>query len=115
MPASGPNKNFKMFPAAVLDDQEAIMAKEFEPVVFGPPPFSSPDPETDGIRMEPVSGSVAELADEDKKAGDWVDAVKAAGTQEDLDAVAERYSESGADFKSVNDAIEKKQDELNEA
>lgn len=92
---------------------------EMKPVsTFGTPPFSSPDAKTIGLNYMPLTDdqSEAEEADDgDKKAGDWKEEVEAASTQEELDAVAQAYSESGADFKTVESAIEKKQSEINEA
>lgn len=129
MPASGPASGEKMFPAAVLEDQEAIMAGENEPVVVGIPPFSSPDPGTDGIRMMSLTeeGPAAEaqkaqaakaeadaVPDEDKKATDWKAVVEAAQTEDELSEVEDRYNESGADFKSVDDAIEKRLGQIRE-
>lgn len=116
MPASGPVTDPKLFPAAVMEDQEALAAGATEPIVMGAPPFSSNDPETDGRRLVPLGGeSVPESSDEDKKAAEWKADVEAADSQEALDAVAASYGASGADFKSVIAAIEKKQTELNEA
>lgn len=45
----------KMFPGAVLEDQEAVAMAEADPVVISKVPYSSPDPETDGIRMIPLT------------------------------------------------------------
>jgi hypothetical protein len=124
MPASGPAQTEKTFPAAVLEDQEAIVSGSQDPVTLGMPPFSSPDPGTDGIQMVPLTGGTEEqqqaaaadaVPDEEKKAGDWVDVVKAAPSSEALDEVEERYSNSPADFKSVDDAIDRRRTELEEA
>ena len=55
MPASGPVQNPKMFPAAAMEDQEALMAGENPTnVVLSGVPFSSPDPATDAQRMIPL-------------------------------------------------------------
>jgi hypothetical protein len=125
-PASGPPQEEKMFPAALLEDQEEIMSGERDPVVLGMPPFSSPDPETEKVNMQSVIDTPAEegqlegtfnldaVPDEEKKAGDWVDVAKAAPDHQALDEVEERYSNSEADFKTVDDAIEKRRGELDE-
>jgi len=126
MPASGPAKEEKMFPAAVMEDQEEIMSGGQEPVTVGMAPFSSQDPETDVNKMMSTSGTPEEggqelqallsaVPDEEKKAGEWVDAVKATRTAEELDEVEERYAEvESADFKSVDDALDKRRTELEE-
>jgi hypothetical protein len=115
-----------MFPAAVMEDQEALMGQSMEPFVFSPPPYSSDDPETDAQRLVPISGEEQEEAmsakaegaegadaeDDDKKAADWKAEVEAATSQEELDEIADRYSESDADFKTVDKAIADKEDEL---
>jgi len=46
------------------------------------------------------------------KAADWVDEVNQAESLDELDDTLARYTESGADFKSVEDAVEKKRAEL---
>lgn len=51
----------------------------------------------------------------DMKASDFKDRVAAATTQDELDAVAELYQNSDSDYSTVEDAIEKKQEEINEA
>lgn len=55
MSASAPSNLPKRFSAARLEDQEEI-ALAREPIRMGTPPFSSPDPATDGIRMLPLEG-----------------------------------------------------------
>jgi hypothetical protein len=108
------------------------MAKEMEPVepeetppalvTLGTPPFSSPDPTTIGLNpLAHITNGESEDAVEEEggdgemKASEWKDEIEGASSQEELDAVVQRYSESGADYKSVESAIEKKQDEINEA
>ena len=63
-PASAPNESGKVYPNRVLEDQDV----EMQPVVMGTPPFSSPDPATDGIRMLPLEDqttpNAAEAADQ---------------------------------------------------
>lgn len=89
-------------------------------VVVGPPAFASPDPETMkhsmflGTQPRHVVnlGTQSDTPSGDKKAGEWIEEVDATTTQDELDAVAQDYSESGANFKTVADAIEKKQSEL---
>jgi len=125
MPASGPAKEEKMFPAAVMEDQEEIMSGGQEPVTVGMAPFSSQDPETDVNKMMSTSGTPEEggqelqallsaVPDEEKKAGEWVDAVKATRTAEELDEVEERYAEVDSDFTSVEAAFDKRRTELEE-
>jgi hypothetical protein len=60
MPASGPVDEPKMFPARILEDQDM----EMEPVTLGTPPFSSPDPMTDGIRMLPLEDGTSAVEGE---------------------------------------------------
>jgi hypothetical protein len=120
MAASGNASTGKLVPAARIEDQEDRV--EMKPIKISTPPFSSPDPATDGLRMKPLledeaamEAAEAEVADEDKNSDDWKKAVKAATTQEELDAVADRYANSGKDYTSVDDTIEKKQTEIDEA
>ena len=121
-PASAPNESGKVYPNRTLEDQDV----EMQPIVLGPAPFSSPDPETDGIRMLPLEDgtSAASAANEaaklredakDMKAADFKEAVEAAQTQEELDAVQEAYDESGKEYSTVDDAITKRQEELTAA
>lgn len=51
----------------------------------------------------------------DYKAADFKQLVEAASSQEELDQAAELYEASGKSYSSVESAIEKKQDEINEA
>jgi hypothetical protein len=53
-------------------------------------------------------------ASADKKAGDWIADVEGAEGADALEDVKAQYEESGADFKTVSEAIEKKQAELDE-
>ena len=121
MPASGPVSEPKMFPAALLEDQEAVMGQSMEPVVFGPPPFSSDDPETDGRKLVPLTDATEDAeaeadaeaeGDDGKKAADWKAEVEAATSQEELDEITERYSESDSEFKTVDKAILDKEEEF---
>lgn len=117
-PASKPSEAGKMFPAAHSEDQEKAVAGEMGKVVVGIPPFSSPQPHTDGHRMVSVGGGTAEAqasADEDKSAADWKDEIDKATTVEEVDAIATRYEDSGADFKTVDQALDKKTAELTES
>jgi hypothetical protein len=129
MPASGHLRQSKMNPSATMEDQEVEMAR----VVLGPPAFSSNRPHTDAVKSlvevdqdgnyapthedaaKAAAGDRRDEADAKMKAGDWKDEVEAASTQDDLDAVAQRYADSGADFKTVEDAIEKRQADLDSA
>lgn len=162
-PGQHPNTD-KMIPAATLEDQEAILNEEFEHTVMGTPPFSSPDPVTDSIKMLPLedgtsahqaSLEAAEIrdattaqnynslkADElkslvaergletegnkkadlvaalqsddaaDMKASDFIERVKAAQTQDELDEVGALYDAQDRELKSVENAIDKRQSEL---
>ena len=118
-PASAPNESGKVYPNRVLEDQDV----EMQPIVLGPAPFSSPDPETDGIRMLPLEdgSSASEEASvlsgdaKEMKAADFKAAVEGAQTQEELDAVQEVYDASGKEYSTVDDAFAKRQEELNEA
>lgn len=56
MSASKPSTMPKRFSAARLEDQEDIENMAREPIRMGTPPFSSPDPATDGVRMLPLEG-----------------------------------------------------------
>lgn len=171
MPASGPVSDPKTFPAATMDDQEEIMAGEQERVVFGAPPFSSPDPATDAQKLLPLedgtsahqaaleaeaarmtgedyskmnAAALKNLVEErdleiegtgkdgnvtkedrvnalraddakDMKAADFKQRITAASTQEELDEVAELYDAQDTSYKTVEDAFDKKQEEINEA
>lgn len=169
-PASGPVLEPKMFPAATMEDQEAVMEGRTEATVLGPPPFSSPDPASEARRMLPVEDGTSAhqaaldaeavrtegdyskldpkalkaLADErglevegtgksgnvtkadfiaalheddakDMKASDWKAEIDAAQDQDALDAVAQRYYDAGATYKTVEDAIDRKQGEIDNA
>lgn len=170
-PASGPVHESKMFPAAAMEDQEAIMAGEQPLTYISTPPFSSPEPETDGLKMEIVdsdtsahdagnaaaakrgeadydslspkeldalmeerdvsvekgtgkggnvlkSDKIAALRADDAsefKAADFKERINAATSQEELDQAAEFYTASGKEYASVAAAVEKKQEEINEA
>lgn len=121
-PASGNKTSGKLYPSATLEDQEAIEMAEMEPIVLGHPPFSSDNPRTDGVRMLPLEdgtsasqarAEAAEASSEEMKAKDWKAEVEKADSQEALDEIVNRYEDSGAVYKTVEEAIEKKQDELN--
>jgi hypothetical protein len=122
VPQSGNASSGKMFPNALIEDQEAIEMAEAEPVVLSTAPYSSPDPETDGIRMVPLDDQTSTSAagaeksgdadDKNMKAGEWKDLVDEAQDSEALSAVEQRYLDAEADFKTVEDAIEKKREEL---
>jgi hypothetical protein len=166
-PASGPVHDPKMFPAATMDDQEKIMEGEQTVSIVTTPPFSSPDPNTDALKMEIVDSNVSAydarenaaaaklgessedydsmkvadlkaLAEErgldtegakkadlvsalqaddasEFKAADFKDRVNAATTQEELDAAAEFYANSGKSYSSVEAAVEAKQSEIDES
>ena len=165
-PASGPVHEPKMFPAATMDDQEKLMNGEQTVSIVTTPPFSSPDPQTDGLKMEIVDANVSAydarenaaaaqaeansgdydsmkvadlkaLAEErgldsdgkkadlvaalqaddasEFKASDFKDRVNAATTQEELDAAAEFYANSGKTYSSVEAAVEAKQSEIDES
>lgn len=167
MSASGPVQEPKMFPAATMDDQEKLMNGEQTVSIVTTPPFSSPDPQTDGLKMEIVDANVSAydarenaaaaqaeansgdydsmkaadlkaLAEErdlevegtkkadyvaalqaddasEFKAADFKDRVNAATTQEELDAAAEFYANSGKTYSSVEAAVEAKQSEIDES
>lgn len=51
----------------------------------------------------------------DMKAADWKEQISAAADQDALDEVAERYSESGHTYKSVEAAVEARQKEIDDA
>lgn len=143
------------------------MNDEFEGTYLSTPPFSSPNPKTEGLRMLPLedgtsahqsaveaagfrdaakgsdyrSMKVADLkklaqsrelepasnkkddlvaallaADgENLNAADFIEKVNSATTQEELDAAADLYEASGNQFSTVEDAIDKKQDELDQS
>lgn len=105
------------------------MADEKTVIVLGPPQFGSPNPDTlknhmfegtqakrvVGLNDDAVPADTEPANDGEMKAGDWKAEVEAVDSQEALDEVADRYATSGSDFKTVEAAIEKKQDELNSA
>lgn len=129
MSASKPSTMPKRFAAARLEDQEDIENMAREPIRMGTPPFSSPDPATDGVRMLPLEGGHGSVGttlvgdensadsgdDKGMKAADWKKEVEEAANQETLDEIATRYDESGADYATVKSAIEKRQEELDAA
>lgn len=49
---------YKDVPNAVEEHQEAIMNGDFEPTYLSTPPFSSPDPRTEGLRMVPLEDGI---------------------------------------------------------
>lgn len=113
----------KMFPAATHEDQEGIVKRELgQPIKIGTPPFSSPDPATEGKRMVPILDDVTgeqghEMSSADPsqwKANDFKTQVSAATTDEELDAVEQQYLDSGKDYSSVETAVEKRREELAE-
>jgi hypothetical protein len=120
-PASGAPGTDKLFPNRVEEDQDIV---EMSPVVMGTPPFSSPDPATDGVRMVPLhnqttdktaaeaADEAAAASDEDKKAADWKNEIENAATEEELQAISDRYDESGADYKTVDEAFDKRAAEI---
>jgi hypothetical protein len=176
MPASGPVDEPKMFPARTLEDQDM----EMEPVVLGTPPFSSPDPETDGIRMLPledgtsaVEGEVlpeqplmlppegagiplqevqenvepmklndlktlaedrgiavaraegegavrkedyvqAVVQDEQQRAADLMQKIQSAKDEEELDQAKSEYDDHDFNYPSIDDAIERKEEQFSE-
>jgi hypothetical protein len=117
MGASSPG-TFKEFPNRVMEDQDVEMAK----VTFGPPPFSSSDPETDARRLLPLHDQTAEDAEaaaasadfniEEATAAEMVEHVKGLNTQDQLDEFNDQYDETGKDYKTVGEALQAKQDEL---
>lgn len=128
-PASEPAPP-KMFDAATFEDQEGIAdGTHGEPVVVGPPAFSSNRPHTDSIKSlaelddgERITHQVAaeraatdrEAQDDSKlSAAEWKKQVESARSQEELDAVAQRYADSGKASSSVERAIDAKQADLN--
>jgi protein-tyrosine-phosphatase len=164
-PASGSQLPDKLFPNRVEEDQDV----EMQPIVMGTPPFSSPDPVTDGIRMLPLEDqttlNAAQAADQaaalrgltdyesmsqedlksltderdlevtrtegegrlrksdyiaalqqddasDMKASDFKNLVDQATSEEELQQVADAYEASGREYKSVDEAIDSKYEEL---
>jgi hypothetical protein len=105
------------------------------------PAFSSPDPATDGLRMIPIVDEAAAQEDESVRAGDitaleeeegvgvqsqstddsektaaqWVAEINATNSQQELDAVLERYGDTGKDYKTVDDAADAKQQAIDNA
>lgn len=82
------------------------------------PAFSSPDPATEGLRMIPVNDDEGHATWEDPaeaeelKAADWVTEINNASDQEGLDSVLEAFAATGKDYKTVTEAAEKKQADL---
>lgn len=159
--------NDKPIPAATHEDQEDILSGEAPVMYLTTPPFSSPDPATDGLRMIAVedensahqaaldaSGArdaatagdydsmkssdlknlvadrglesegnkkadyIAALqADDaaDMKASDFIAQINQAETQDELDAAVALYEAQDRELVSVEAAVEKKQNELNDA
>lgn len=106
----------------MADIEKVNIPEEPATVFLSTPPFSSPDPATDGLRMVPVVddgpehpgwGDPTEAAE--MKASDWVSEIENAADQDALDAVLSAYAETGKDYKTVGEAAEKKQAELDAA
>lgn len=93
-------------------------------IVLGPPAHSGPKPHTENRKslVEVDEGTHAEAADAaasersgsaaKKLAADWKADVEKATTQEELDAVVQAYEDSGAEYATVETAIEAKQAEI---
>jgi hypothetical protein len=131
-PASSPVNEPKLNPAATMEDQD----KEPARIELGPPAFSSNRPHTDAIKSlaevdrneageanipatheeaaARASQSRSAVTDEEMKATDWVDQIKAAQTPEQLSEIETRYLDADKDYSTVNDAFEKKQAEFKE-
>jgi hypothetical protein len=117
----------QVHPNRIEEDQEM----EMQPIVLGPAPYSSPDPETDGIKMLPLEEGTSGVTtpegpegvtvgvttaspeeDADKRAADWKAEIESAMTQDELDAIRARYDASGADFSTVEDAFDSRSAEI---
>lgn len=102
---------------------------ELEPVVFGPPAYGSPDPATAGNTLLPLVDNPMATAEEpgaaegngdaaaakepnDRLAGDWKAMIDACEDEDALEALQAEYEESDADFSTVEDAFDKKAEEL---
>lgn len=108
----------KQFPAATEEDQEGIVRREHgTPMKIGTPPFSSPNPETEGLNMVPVTDDVTpEMAlpsdTSEWKAKDFTARVKDASSEEQLAEAEKLYKDSGKDYSTVGEAIDKRRQEL---
>lgn len=124
MPASGGNPwDYKLHPSRTVEDQDV----ELKPIQMGTPPFSSPDPETDGVRMLPLEaghGSAGHdefaafsFGEEPKnvKAKDFITAIKSAESEDQLDQIEEFYGRrEGEPLSTVEEALEAKRAALQE-
>lgn len=120
--------------AAVLEG-EVVPDQQLKAVVLGPGAFGSPDPATlahtlltDGdeqmksdtapeveLPSDSSSASSSGLNAEDSKAGEFTDAVRNANTVEELDAIEEEHDKRDEPFKSVQDALDRRRAQLEEA
>lgn len=121
-----PPNSEKMFPNLSEEEQDV----ELEPVVMGPPAYGSPDPATAENTLLPLvddphhtaadaADEAAKLREEEsaekRKAGTWKEMVEGAESLEALEALEKEYEEAGADFSTVEDAFDKKREELEAA
>ena len=73
------------------------------------------DLDVTGMKVDEIRAALRADDSSDMKAADFKAQVEAAEDQEALDAAAQLYADSGKEYSSVEDAIEKKQDEIDEA
>lgn len=67
------------------------------------------------MKVDEIRSALREDDASDMKASDFKEKVNAAATQDELDEAAALYDASGKSYASVEDAIEKKQSEINDA
>ena len=93
MPASGPVNEPKLDPARAMEDQ----GSEPTEIVLGTPPFSSPDPATDGLKMLPLEdGTSAYEARQDAAA------VRSAGEDGDYSSMSKKELQDLAAQRDVD-------------
>lgn len=73
------------------------------------------DVDVTGKRKAEIVAALREDDASDMKAADFKEQIEAAGDQESLDAAAELYGASGKEYASVEAALEKRQQEINES
>jgi hypothetical protein len=103
--------------AAAREEEEAARAEALQNDAVASMPLQEeiapPDGET------PPEGEIGNLpanppeeGAETLKATEWVDQIKAASSEEELDAISDRYESAGTTYATVDSAFEKRRGEL---
>lgn len=109
------------------EEVSPLQAQGIDEVVLGPGAYGSPDPRTlshillsDGDEQMKsdvapdvqLQGAAGQALTAESKAAEFVDAVKNAESVEELDAIEETHDEREEPLKTVQDALDKKREEL---